>query len=204
LYKSLASRLSCKLINLEIIPEEKKNICSYGLEVFFSSITYSVIFLLIGYITSTFICSIVFFGGFYFIRHFSGGLHADTYFKCHLFFSINYLIVVMLLHIVPTDMYYAIILSVLCFCVVSIFVFAPVDHKNKRFIKTEYKRFKIRSRIYAVLLLILGVFVTFNVISCNKHILSFSFGTISATISMLGAKILNYLERRKSDYVQES
>jgi hypothetical protein len=73
---------------------------------------------------------------------------------------------------------------------------APVDHKNKPFINNEYKRFKLLSRLYCVVLLIIFIFECLNVIPQNKIILAFSFGTFSATCSLVSGKIIRKKERK--------
>lgn len=200
MYKIISNRITDVFIKKEIIPEGKKDIYLYGFEIIISSVVYALIFILSAVITSTFVASVIFFVGFYLVRKFCGGFHASTYLKCHFMSVITHFIAIGFLLLFPTDLRLIFNIIVLYICGVTILLFAPVDHKNKRFIKNEYRNFRIKSCIYSCLIIIFSTLYFFKsslLDNINIYIFAYSLGTVSATISMLSAKIININERRQ-------
>lgn len=198
MYRKLAIRITDCFINKDIILEQKKAIYYYGFELLISSIIYFLIFLLISLVTKSLIASFFFWLGLFLIRKTAGGHHSNSYKKCHLLFAANHTFFVILLKTIPTPYYFYVNTSILILSILSILIFAPVDHKNKPFIKTEYKRFKLFSKIYCIILLLIGVFSIINIIPPSSYFFGFSFGSLSATISLLFAKIIRFKERKKN------
>lgn len=199
MYKTLALCLTKKFIKMNLISPDKESVYSYGFEIILSTIVYAIIFLATALITSTLMTSLLFFVGFYLIRKFCGGYHASTYMKCHLMTATVHLIAIIFFHYFPHDAFYLFSIVSLLVCCILILIFAPVDHKNKPFIKNEFRRFRKKSCIYCgIIVIILSIAVVLRS-KCNNNIylFSYSLGTLTATLSMLGAKILNFHERRK-------
>lgn len=205
MYSLIANHITNYFIIKKIISEDKATIYKYGFEILISSIVYIGILLVVSILSSTFIQSILFFVSFFIARSVCGGFHANTYFKCHLLFSINHILVILLLYILKNSYYALVPICIFFLCSVIIFIFAPVDHKNKRFIKTEFQRFRRRSVIYSLFLLVFAIVMLFvDSTGNNNYILSFSFGTLSATISLLCAKLINIIERKKENEKQKT
>lgn len=200
MYNTISKSITNKLVSKSLISEDKKEVYTYGFEILISTAVYALIFVLCAILTSTFITSILFFFGFYFVRKFCGGMHADSYLKCHLMSAFNHLLVIAILLTFPEAYQLLFTVVSLGICSVMIFLFAPVDHKNKRFIKTEYQSFKKKSVLYGCIVLnvlLLTVICNLFHMNINIYVFAYSLGTLSATISMLGAKIINSNERRK-------
>lgn len=197
MYQKIAINITNYFINKGIVLEQKKAIYSYGFELLISATIYFFIFLCISIITKSMIASFFFWMGLFLIRKTSGGHHSDSYQKCHILFAANHILFIILLKFIPTSYYFYIIPLTLIFSIISIFSFAPVDHKNKPFIKTEYKRFKLMSKIYCFVLLLILLFSITNIIPYTNCFFGFSFGSLSATISLLCAKIIRTKERKK-------
>lgn len=202
MYKTLALCLTKKFIKLNLVPAEKEPVYSYGFEIILSMIVYALIFVITAIITSTLVTSLIFFIGFYLIRKFCGGYHASTYLKCHFMSVLVHLVAIAFLRLFPQSLFYEFtIISLLISCV-FILLFAPVDHKNKPFIKNEFQRFRKKSCIYCGLIsvIILLTLILKARLGDNIYLFSYSLGTLSATLSMLGAKIINYYERRSAKW----
>ena len=197
MYKKLSIKLTDSLSRKLCFLQEKKEIYYFGFEVLFSSIVYVLLFITTSIITFSFAESILFLVGFFPIRHICGGFHANTYTKCHLLFLLNHLVFIALIKFLPINNYRNISIPVLVFSVLVIFICAPVDHKNKRFIKTEKKRFRNYSLLYIIVLIALILFVLFHPIGSNRFVFSVCLGSLSASISLIVAKINNLSERRR-------
>jgi len=193
LYNTLARFIVAKL-RIEENDSDKKEICEYGLEILIAYIFYFVFFIMLSVITSTFLESIAFLIGFMLLRNFAGGFHANTYLKCHLIFGINHILFIALIYFVPTDLYIAINIPVSIMCVGLILMLAPIDHKNRRFTKGEYKYFRTASVICACFVILLGP-LSIILVFCRAWSFYFLLGFASATCSLVAGKIQARLER---------
>lgn len=103
----------------------------YGIEITISSILNVFLILMIGIVTQSFFESIIFLVCFIFIRQFTGGFHADTYFKCNLTFCISFITILILYY--TTAQYLSTYISILItFVCVSVFLLkCPIEHINK-------------------------------------------------------------------------
>lgn len=200
MYKTLAVCLTKKFIKLNLVPVEKEPVYSYGFEIILSMIVYAMIFIITAIITSTLAASLIFFIGFYLIRKFCGGYHASTYLKCHFMSVFVHLVAIAFFRLFPHYLFYEFAIVSLSVSCIFILLFAPVDHKNKPFIKNEFQRFRKKSCIYcvAVAIIVLLALVMKTRLGDSIYFFSYSLGTLSATLSMLGAKIINYYERRSA------
>ena len=181
-------------LRIEENDSDKKEICEYGLEILIAYIFYFLFFIVLSVITSTFLESIAFLMGFMILRNFAGGFHANTYLKCHLMFGINHILFIALVYFVPTDLYIAINISVSIISVVLVLILAPIDHKNRRFTKGEYKHFRTASVICVCPVILLGpLSVAWGF--CRVWSFYFLIGFASATCSLIAGKIQARLER---------
>ncbi len=197
MYRKLALNVTQLFIRQNIIDKNKKDIYQYGFELLISGIVYAILFLILSLFTHTVIPSIIFWLGLFGVRKTAGGHHSSSYMSCHLLFTANHILLIVLLKLIHSQLYFALSSSFLifgCFCVMLL---GPVDHKNKPFIKTEYKRYKIASRIYGLVLLGLFILTITKIIPSSNNTFSFSFGTLSASISLLCAKIIRFKERKE-------
>ena len=95
-------------------------------------------------------------------------------------------------------MFIIITVSLLISSVIVLF-FAPIDHPNKPFIKTEKKRFRILSCIYAFVIILVAVStIIFYSANYANYLFGYSFGTLVATISLVAAKI-NYKKGKHNE-----
>ena len=194
MYRKFANALTRFFVKKKVIPREAAEVYAYGFEILLSIIVYESIFILISIFTNTFIASIGFWISFFFIRTFCGGFHANSYLKCHLMFLANHLIFIFLYKYVFYTIDTLFISAALLLCTVVVFFIAPVDHPNKPFLFNEYKKFKRKTHVYCIILVI------FAFVNVFLHLEAWGwgvgFGTLSATISLIFAKLLYKKERR--------
>lgn len=197
MYRKLAICITDKFISKKLIADKKKDIYAYGFEMLISILVYFVEFLIISLLTQTLASSLCFLGSLFIVRKVAGGHHANNYISCNLLSTANHILFVILVKLVNVDTYYTFITLTLLFSAATILLIAPVDHKNKPFIKNEYKRYKLLSSLYCIVLGIVVLLVSGKMIPASELLLGFTFGTLSATLSLLCAKIIRSYERRK-------
>ena len=167
-----------------------------------ANLTYFLIFIATAVVTKTVLDSFFFWLGLFLIRRIAGGHHSESYFSCHCLSAFCHILFIAAVKLIPTDIFHYCSYGVLIFAIIALILFAPVDHKNKPFIKTEFARFRKYSLIYSFILTIvtsayfLGHFFGNIPSSVDSFIFSYSFGTLSATVSLLSAKIIRYKERK--------
>lgn len=198
MYNKVALKITDWFINKGIIDDSKKAICKYGFEVLISSLTYFLLFAITSIITNSVLPSVLFWLGLFFIRKVAGGHHAKSYTSCHILFEANHIVFIILLKVIPSTWYYYSSIGIFVFSILSILLFAPVDHINKPFIKNEYKRFRFLSLMYCIVLLTVLILCFINVIPSNEFLFAYSIGTLSATISLLCGKTNRFIERKRT------
>ena len=191
MYEFLAKNITRFFIEKKIIDKSKHEIYEYGFELIFSQTVYILIMIFISVLLNCIIESIVFFLGFYFYRKFSGGYHAKTYIGCHLLFSINQLIFILIENIVLVEYRYLISILTLLFTAIITYTCSPIDHPNKLFTEKEYFRYKKLSRAFIIIQFPISLLIL--LIDKNNILhFCFCFGIFSASMSLLYA----FIERR--------
>lgn len=191
MYKEFSEIAADHYIKHGIIKESKRDVYRYGFEVLLSTLVYTIIFIVTAIISNTFIESLIFWLGFFIVRTIAGGYHAKTYIACHLLFMTTHLLFISILKLSPAASHIYISLTMMMVSSVLLFLFAPVAHPNKPFIKSEKKRFRKYSCIYAILLLLVSAYTAILIPpKYVYYLLSYAIGTFSAAISLISAKIL--------------
>ena len=90
------------------------------------------------------------------IRQFTGGFHADTYFKCNMFFALSYILLMVVIKFIHFPLYLDLPILLLEFFL--ILKNCPIENVNKPF---RSKKHLMRCKFISLLLFILfGVFAT--------------------------------------------
>ena len=148
-----------------IIKHEDIKIYEYGFETICSTILGFIITLVIGLIFRMFLLSIAYYVMFVAIRQFTGGYHANSYFKCNLTFAVvTFLVFSMTKMAVYSNTYTIpnhILFLVLSFIV--IWYYSPIENENKPLDQDQKKRNK---KIAVVLTLAISI------LSCAAYIFS--------------------------------
>ncbi len=131
--RKISNKILNYLINSKVISdtEDNREFYRYGIEITISSLLNVILILGIGIVTNSMIESIIFLVCFILLRQFTGGFHADTYFKCNLSFCIVFSIVLVLYY--TTAQYLSTYISILItfVCVSIILAKCPIEHINK-------------------------------------------------------------------------
>ncbi len=200
LYKALSKSTTKYFISKKILPVEEKEVYEYGFEILFSSLIYTVFLITTALLTDTLLPSFVFFLGFIIFRSIAGGFHANTYITCHLLFFFNHLIFIIIYKTLPCTITINLSVLLLILSSLSLLLFAPIDHPNKRFIKNEKEKFRRLSCIYAVILLAFSILILFipnNFL--NMTSLCIAVGTSSAAIALVITKLIHLKGERKNE-----
>jgi accessory gene regulator B len=146
MFTSLAQSITEILVDNNIIDRTKLDIYVYGYEVLLSGIFSFIVALIMGLLFSQFLVSVIFVSAFILLRSFTGGYHADTYFKCNLIFAFNLAAVMIICKFVTEyPLLYHIIIGVISFAVIP--TCAPIENKYKPIDEQSKKSHKITSTI---------------------------------------------------------
>lgn len=188
MYSKISRYITTKLIEDECIKSEDHEIYEYSIEVVISDFIYVIIALLTAIITKTILATILFYFGFISIRKYAGGYHADSYYKCHILFLANQIVMILLQFLLPKDLLPYITIVITLLSIICIFLFAPVTNRNKEFRKSEYGKFYLYSRVISIITAI--VIIVLTLIRLNeKLVFVYTFGMFSVSLSLIAEKI---------------
>lgn len=145
MFCKISRKLTDKLISINTISSEDREIYEYGIRhIFITFLNISTV-ILIGFLTSSAKEALVFISAFIPLRIFAGGFHFSTPFRCYIFSSCFVATVLLAMR------YFSIPLLIYCslYCISSIIilVFSPVEDKNKPLDQLEKKIYKKRTII---------------------------------------------------------
>lgn len=153
-------RISAQVLNfisnhLDILPE-MKDIYQYGIEITISSIFNAVLVLLCSLVLGDIFAGLIYFFIFVFLRSFTGGYHATTYFRCNLTMVVTFIITFVLYKIIICFEFPLFVCEALALLnLIPIAVFSPVPNKHKPLTDAQKKRsFKLSIIISSALSLI--------------------------------------------------
>lgn len=199
LYTKIAERLTKKLILWDVIENNKFDVYAYSFEVLISYSVYFLSFLIISILTSTFLESLCFIIGFCALRHFTGGFHTSSYLRCNLLSTFSHLIFIFLCKVIPSTWYMFSIGILIIYILLSVFIFAPIDHENKPFSEREFARFRFKSRIYSSIISVILSLGSTLIPILRLYIFSFIIGTTFAATSVWVAKTIYSVNKRKTN-----
>ncbi len=167
----MIDRLSDNILNYllksEVISNsvDEKEYYKYGIEITISSILNIVLILLIGIVFQSFYESLIFLTFFILLRQFTGGYHANSYFKCNLCFCISFLLTLLLYYLTRNslDTYMSILITVTSTSFIALH--CPIANKNKPIQTKNINKFKVISILLSILY---GVIGTYLIMLSNK------------------------------------
>ena len=168
----------------------------YGIELFLSSFICSVLLILIGVITNTFIESIIFIVFFSALRIYTGGFHAQSFMLCTVITLVNYIVIICTyrwLFNYFSKLYVNLPVFLLTLFVVA--VFAPVDNPNNPIGKKQAVVYKKRA-IIILFVEIVFFYALLYVFSYNKGVVLIP-ALISVDIFMI-VPIFSKFKRRNA------
>ena len=129
----------------------------YGIEVILSSLLNAAVVLIIGFATNYLIESIVFLITFVFVRQFTGGYHADTYFKCNLYLCVLFALLLALYDGLKeyNSLYLILLIDFVSLLVVSFF--SPIENRNKFIEKKRKFGLKLKSILISLIISVISI-----------------------------------------------
>lgn len=188
------------LVN-KIIQEMKVNdvltcdeeIVRTGLYIMITKLVFTIIMLIIGILTDSFIESIIFMLSFTLIRQYGGGYHAETKSKCFVLSVLSFLVGLVIIKLSARIPIISMILWVISgISAVYIFCKSPVDTKNKRLDEDEIRVYGHRAKILTVIVVLTAVI--FYILNFHCITISILTGILSEAYLMVKGSIYNKME----------
>lgn len=140
------------------IPSEMKDIYQYGIEITFSSMLNIILILLCSLFLRDIFSGLTYLFIFIFLRSFTGGYHATTYFRCNLTMIVTFLITFNLYKIITCyEPALFICETVALINLIPIIIYSPVPNKHKPLTDTQIKRSCKISLLIASTLSLIGL-----------------------------------------------
>lgn len=140
------------------------DVYTYGIEICLSSLIGIMLILSIGLISGYFLEGLFYIITLFAIRSYTGGYHADTYFKCNLIYVFSYLFAIGL-NIFFSSLNSAfrifIYLIIVITSIIVVCVFAPIENKNKTIDENSKNKFKIISIIAIILVSVTSLLLSY-------------------------------------------
>ncbi len=174
------------------VSEENREVYSYGIELIIMYLINAGTLLILGMITGHFLETFLFLAGFALLQSFGGGYHAMTHFRCLVLMLVFWAVDILLIPIVQTN-------QVLCYVfaisgAVTVFVLAPVKHKNYPLSADKEK--KMKKTVRYVTLILLVIVIAGNLIpSAEKFSAIFGIVLFLSAISMISASIKQEMQK---------
>lgn len=157
--EKLSNKVVQYLVNCNSIEDsdEYRDYYQYGVEITISSVLSVAAVLVIGILFHRFFASVLYLFLFMFIRRFTGGYHANTYFKCNVTGCITFSSVVLLSFL--AEMYDGFKYLSYAFALISVLIiicYCPIENKNKPIAPNKIKRYRLLSVIIALVYCIIA------------------------------------------------
>ena len=161
----LVSQIVNFITEQDVISDESdvQDFYRYGIEISISSLLNIVLVVIAGILIHHIIESIVFLTLFILIRSFTGGYHADTYFRCNLLMCTTFILTALANSIFSNKFSLLIIIVLICVTELIVSILGPIENKNKPI--DDSKRIKLK---------IIGIVITL-IINCTGLFLSRSY-----------------------------
>jgi accessory gene regulator B len=189
----ISEKIAFFLLNKKVIEQEELEIYIYGYEVLISSFIDFSLVLLFAAIFNKVVLMTVFFVMFVSIRIYTGGYHADTFWKCKIVFIMICLLLTFTSYIKVLLMPMIIIMM---FYNATVFIFAPVENINKPLTnceKTKYRRISICLSIIWTTIAVITYF------SFNEICQSITVTALIIAVMMIVGKNINRKEESKNE-----
>lgn len=162
--EKIALNLTEWMIKLDVIKKNDKTVYLYGVEILTSTVINILLLIFIGAIFQKVPQTIFFICCFSFVKRYSGGYHASTYWNCILTFSGLYFIILLTLHTLnlnEANLYFPLVWFI-CTCIIIQIV--PVVDKNKEMTIEEITkaRRKCLSNYFAISIVLFVIYKFMN------------------------------------------
>jgi accessory gene regulator B len=195
--RQFAKAITSFLIQENIIPKDEVEIYRYGTEQILINLMTFVVIGILATITGTWIETIFFFAGLIPIRMIAGGYHSKTSQRCNVLTFFVYAVNMILISLMKSHITHPLMYTINMILLVTIFRFAPVDHKNRVLNGLELSKAKKSSRITGVV--IVGFCIVSSVMFGLSNIISIStmMGAFTASVSLFIGSIVRGGEKNE-------
>ena len=137
--------------------EDVQDFYRYGIEISISSFLNIALVLILGLVLGHFPESVIYLALFIFIRSFTGGYHADTYFRCNLLMCVLFVLVILLNESLSPHMTFTSYMCMVCLSEIIILCLGPIENKNKKISENKKKVLKIVGFIVSAAINTVGI-----------------------------------------------
>lgn len=163
--KRVSSQILSFIYKYSDLSLEIKDIYQYGCEITLSSMLNIILILLCSILLGDIMTGLVYLFIFIFLRSFTGGYHATTYFRCNLTFVVTFIFAYALYKsIIYFNIPLLVCVALALLNMIPIVIFSPVPNHHKPLTNSLKKRAYILAIVVALILLVLGIlFLAFNI-----------------------------------------
>lgn len=190
----LSKRICSLLLKWGVITAELEEVYIYGFELLISFLFSTFTVLLIGALLHQMICTLIFLLIFIFVRQFTGGYHAKTYFRCQFCTISSYLIVLTLSLNTTIPIWAFLILGIVGLTVIG--AWGPIENPHKPLTINEKRKHKLTGFILFVSTSIIGSLVCLF----NSKLSNVIFYTLTLIIALM---IIPKLSERRKKHEKE-
>lgn len=172
MFKRYADKMTSVLVFNNMIDNNESRVYSYGFEILIAFIVNITTILLLGFLFGKFKYILFFLMCYCPIRQFSGGYHANNYFRCLLTFVFIILSTMLIIEYLNVDLFKNVIMIIASISWIGICVMCPVEHKSNPINDVEklaYKKIAISISTVVLLMTVssfsLNVFVDYFIYS---------------------------------------
>jgi accessory gene regulator B len=200
--KQFARNITSFLIRENIIRDEDVEIYQYGTEQIMINLITFVVIGIVATIIGGWIETIFFLAGMVPIRAAAGGFHASTQQRCNILTLTVYILNVIVIELIMGYMSKIIVIILCGIIILSLFKFAPVDHKNRELVNQDYLNAKNRSKMIGIILSGYCIGVSMLGRPNNVIVISTMMGALTASISLIIGSVKRGGERNeKTDII---
>lgn len=142
MFKKYADKMTSVLICNNMIDNNESRVYSYGFEILMAFIVNITTMLLIGFLFGKFTYILFFLMCYCPIRQFSGGYHADNYFRCLLTFVFIILSTILIIENLNIYLFKNIIMIIASISWIGICLLCPIEHRSNPISDREKSTYK--------------------------------------------------------------
>jgi accessory gene regulator B len=191
----MARKMSSFSISNGIIKEEEREIYNYSFELLLSTIINFGFIIIASIIFNKVVQTLFYLIGFLPLRRVAGGFHAKTHLRCFFVLLASYFMFLSILILIADQSINILILAILLFSLCIVFLFSPIEDKNRPISLTEKDIFQRKSRIIILFLIIVVSILT---LYSKQLALSLSLGVLTVDFSLIAAKLINSIPKYKN------
>lgn len=166
-------------LHQESISEEEKDVYKYGVEITVSSLLNVILILLIGLLFDNLLSGAVFLVCFIIVRKYTGGYHAETYFRCNMVLCTTYTIVYISSNNFDINVWSEILILLVDFEMVI--KYSPVNNIHKKLDINQKKNFHRLAILFYMLFSIISL-ILLNICSFYGKLILFTLLSIALMI----------------------